>query len=185
MNERNTNFSWYEVMESTDDIEQGDFIDDFPVIIPKKNVDIGIDAPLTIEGITKIYDVIVMTQSCDFQKMTDDDFVILCARYSFSYLKEKQNWGKGKWGNLIKGNLTGAHLLSKGDFGENSFDYQVVYLKEVFSVPLYIVKSVIKEREFRIRLLPPYSEHLSQGFARLFMRVGLPIDLPREYPYKD
>jgi hypothetical protein len=30
----------------------------------------------------------------------------------------------------------------------------------------------------RLRLLPPYREHLSQSFARFFMRVGLPIDIP-------
>lgn len=28
-----------------------------------------------------------------------------------------------------------------------------------------------------LRLLPPYREHLSQAFARYFMRVGLPQDL--------
>jgi hypothetical protein len=30
----------------------------------------------------------------------------------------------------------------------------------------------------RLRLLPPYREHLSQAFARFFMRVGLPVDIP-------
>ena len=29
----------------------------------------------------------------------------------------------------------------------------------------------------RIRVLPPYREHLSQAFARFFMRVGLPQDI--------
>jgi len=28
-----------------------------------------------------------------------------------------------------------------------------------------------------LRLLSPYKEHLSQSFARFFMRVGLPIDI--------
>ena len=27
---------------------------------------------------------------------------------------------------------------------------------------------------------PPYREHLAQAFARFFMRVGLPIDIPEE-----
>ena len=34
---------------------------------------------------------------------------------------------------------------------------------------------------FLLRLLPPYGEHLSQAFARFFMRVGLPVDIP---PFK-
>ena len=32
----------------------------------------------------------------------------------------------------------------------------------------------------RKRLLPPYREHLSQSFARYFMRVGLPTDIPAD-----
>ena len=32
----------------------------------------------------------------------------------------------------------------------------------------------------RLRLLPPYREHLSQAFARYFMRVGLPVDIDKE-----
>ena len=32
----------------------------------------------------------------------------------------------------------------------------------------------------RLRLCPPYREHLAQSFARFFMRVGLPIDIPEE-----
>jgi hypothetical protein len=29
-----------------------------------------------------------------------------------------------------------------------------------------------------VRLLPPYREHLAQAFARFFIRVGLPVDVP-------
>jgi hypothetical protein len=32
--------------------------------------------------------------------------------------------------------------------------------------------------ECPVILLPPYREHLSQAFARFFMRVGLPVDIP-------
>jgi hypothetical protein len=32
----------------------------------------------------------------------------------------------------------------------------------------------------RLRLCPPYREHLAQAFARFFMRVGLPSDIPEE-----
>jgi len=31
----------------------------------------------------------------------------------------------------------------------------------------------------RLRLLPPYREHLSQAFARYFMRVGLPSNIKK------
>jgi hypothetical protein len=43
----------------------------------------------------------------------------------------------------------------------------------------YFIETIIKSKQHK-RLLPPYREHLSQSFARYFMRVGLPVDIPRE-----
>lgn len=46
---------------------------------------------------------------------------------------------------------------------------------EVFTVPREFLESLLVARGgTRPRLLPPYREHLSQAFARYFMRVGLP-----------
>jgi len=42
------------------------------------------------------------------------------------------------------------------------------------------LKDICKELNERIRLLPPYREHLSQSFARYFMKVGLPQDIEIE-----
>jgi hypothetical protein len=59
-----------------------------------------------------------------------------------------------------------------------SMKHQVVDFYRVFSLPAAFLRpwssSVARNR---IRLLPPYREHLSQAFARFFMRVGLPQDI--------
>lgn len=48
----------------------------------------------------------------------------------------------------------------------------------VYSVPRSFLESLLKQRmQSRLRLLPPYREHLSQAFARFFMRVGLPVPI--------
>jgi len=47
----------------------------------------------------------------------------------------------------------------------------------VFSLPVRFVRKKAADGR-RLRLLPPYREHLSQAFARFFMRVGLPVDIP-------
>lgn len=51
-----------------------------------------------------------------------------------------------------------------------------------FDHPIVLPKTVIQNyflrQPKRLRLLPPYREHLAQAFARSFMRVGLPIDIP-------
>jgi len=77
--------------------------------------------------------------------------------------------------NLRKGYLPGYHLLNKYDAHLN--DYQVVDFRNVYGIQIDSLKAICKDLEKRIRLLPPYREHLSQAFARYFMRVGLPQDV--------
>jgi hypothetical protein len=55
---------------------------------------------------------------------------------------------------------------------------RVVDFRQLFSLPLAFVRKRAALAGPRLRLLPPYREHLAQAFARYFMRVGLPIDIP-------
>jgi hypothetical protein len=49
---------------------------------------------------------------------------------------------------------------------------------EVFTVPREFLESLLAARgRPRPRLLSPHREHLSQAFARYFMRVGLPAPI--------
>ena len=57
-------------------------------------------------------------------------------------------------------------------------DLRVVDFRRLYSLPLTFVRQVAARGGDRLRLLPPYREHLSQAFARYFMRVGLPQDIP-------
>ena len=41
-----------------------------------------------------------------------------------------------------------------------------------------LVRELAASQGPRLRLNPPYREHLAQAFARFFMRVGLPVDIP-------
>ena len=56
-------------------------------------------------------------------------------------------------------------------------DFQVVDFRNVYGVPLDFLIDLSKRNGKRLRLMPPYREHLSQAFARFFMRVGLPVDI--------
>ncbi len=89
-------YPWYEVVNERQ-ILQGDILNNFEILIPVENTEKQI-----VDSIIEIYDIIVMTQSCDLQN-GKTKFVLLC---------------------------------------------------------------------------PPYREHLSQSFAKFFMRVGLPTDVP-------
>ena len=45
-------------------------------------------------------------------------------------------------------------------------------------LPVGFLRNFAVQQGPRVRLMPPYREHLSQSFARFFMRVGLPVDIP-------
>lgn len=80
--------------------------------------------------------------------------------------------------NLKKGHFAAYHLLNKQQGIIE--DYLVVDFKNVYSINRSTLNDVIKNQAKRVRLLPPYREHLSQAFARYFMRVGLPQDITIE-----
>ena len=66
--------------------------------------------------------------------------------------------------------------------GEITTEHRIVDFHSVHTVPRAFLDTLIAERAAkRLRLLPPYREHLSQSLARFFMRVGLPIPVTRAW----
>ena len=57
--------------------------------------------------------------------------------------------------------------------------FTIIVFKRIYTTPKETLEDFVEKVGNRIRLLPPYREHLSQAFARYFMRVGLPEDIPR------
>ena len=66
--------------------------------------------------------------------------------------------------------------------GEITTEHRIVDFHSVHTVPRTFLGTLVAERGAkRLRLLPPYREHLSQSFARFFMRVGLPTPINRAW----
>ena len=77
-----------------------------------------------------------------------------------------------------RGNLPGFHVLAECDLAGLAREVRVVDFRRVYSLPLAFLRKRALLDAHRLRLLPPYREHLSQAFSRFFMRVGLPVDIP-------
>jgi hypothetical protein len=124
-------------------------------------------------------DVVVMTQTCDLvpgrEKVTE---VLFCAVWSRSDLNSGHLATAHGLEDARRGNLPGYHLLAGCDIGGIVREVRVVDFRRVYSLPLAFVRQRAASGGDRLRLLPPYREHLSQAFARFFMRVGLPQDIP-------
>jgi hypothetical protein len=81
-----------------------------------------------------------------------------------------------KW-NL---SLINAHTPStEGGVGTEA---RIIDFHEIISLPRAFLEAwTIRAGASRLRLLPPYREHLSQAFARYFMRGGLPLNITRTW----
>mgnify|MGYP001573667107 CR=1 FL=1 len=173
-----TNYPWYELVEGSS-LLQGDFLDKCPIIAPHGLYTPSSGEAQEVETITTEYDVVVMSQSCDIEhgKL---DLVLVCPHWSLEEWEQKNPSFKSPKTRepLRRGNLPGYHLLNKCDLAGIERNYRVVDFRSVYSLPLNFLKDFAGGPGRRIRLLPPYREHLSQAFARFFMRVGLPADIP-------
>jgi len=125
------------------------------------------------------YDVVVLSQSCD---LANDklDIVQVCPFWSLDALAANVTFLQSRKGKeeLRRGNLPGYHLLNRCTQQGLETDFLVVDFRSVFGVKLTSLKNLATQRSPRPSLLPPYREHLAQAFARFFMRVGLPVDIP-------
>lgn len=167
-------YPWFEVVDSSDDLLQGDFIKNCPIMIPPSEMSDEVVEVRVVE-----YNVVVMSQSCDLVQRKLE-LVLVCPIWPLSEFEKTNPYYENRRGkeSLRRGNLPGYHLLNKCEIDGFETDYLVVDFRNVYGVPFDFLMDLVKKRGKRARLLPPYREHLSQSFARFFMRVGLPIDIP-------
>lgn len=172
-------YLWYDKV-SGDDVQQGDILENCPVFILPSELSLGPSGTRTEpQDIPfECRDVIVMSQSCDMVKGQEKiPEVLLCAVWKKSDIKEGLMSSNDDWNKARKGAMPGFHVLKSCDLEGFKRDFMVVDFRRVHSLPLDFVRKIAVELGDRIRLQPPYREHLSQAFARFFMRVGLPVDI--------
>lgn len=172
-------FPWYEIVNTNEPILQGDMLFSCPIFIPSSGYYSSVKEDITVPIEVKEYDVIVMSQSCDLVQ-GKIDLVLVCPIWPLNKFERRDDFFKGRKGKeaLRQGNVPGYHLLNRCEIAEWERDFMVVDFRSVYSMPFSLIMEIKEKQQRRSRLLPPYREHLSQAFARFFMRVGLPIDIP-------
>jgi hypothetical protein len=179
-------YPWYETLANSNEIRQGDFIPECPILLPPTDLNINVSESEEIafhDTITvQTFNTIVVSQSCDLEN-NKLDIVLVCPilplEEFFDMLPESDRSTRGrakKLEALKQGNLPSYHLLNR-DVDSGVEDFHIVEFRNVYGVNFSFLKSYAQTITSRARLLPPYREHLSQAFARFFMRVGLPNDI--------
>jgi hypothetical protein len=174
----NQAYPWYAIVEGSD-LQQGDLLEGCPVLIPSVTIlEISEGNEYELEGYIQEFDVIVLSQSCDLEQ-EKLDLVLVCPYWSLEEFAQQNDYFKSRKGqeDLRRGNIPGYHVLRRCELMGVEGETHVVDFRNVYSLPYSFLKSLAAKPGQRLRLLPPYREHLSQAFARFFMRVGLPVPL--------
>ena len=174
-------YPWYEEIYSSGEITQGDIITECNIPLHGKKLYEALleDKELTSPIDIKIADVIVLSQVCDI-KLDKVDSIVVCPVWPLTTLIETNSYFNSSDAkeSLRQGKEPPYHLLN--EYTLLKFKFSVVDFHRIYSLPKDYIKNVAENIKIRLRLLPPYREHLSQAFARYFMRVGLPVDIEKD-----
>ena len=168
-------YPWYRLVDG-DELEQGDILENCPVFLPPANLTLN-----SLEANFRLTqrNVVIMSQSCDMvkgrEKITQ---VLLCFLWNRSeHTRGHLSTDKGME-EARRGQLPAHHLLNECTLPNAEREFRIVDFHNTYTLPLDFCREFAAKTPNRIRLLSPYREHLSQAFARFFMRVGLPTDIP-------
>lgn len=161
---------------------QGDVLSKCIVPVFAANLELALETSDGIKARCDQYDLIVVTQSCDLCSKQPPELVAVCPVFSIESVqksttpsKTNKQW-KSHWENVRKGRVPSQHLIPNAT-EDGPWLSSIVDFTKLFTLPYaYLVKKA--EQTPRYRLRSPYLEHFSQAFARFFMRVGLPVDIP-------
>lgn len=173
-------YPWYTVVPSKEKLRQGDFFKGLPLTIPPANFDNDPKETQDVPVKMQTFDVLVLTQSCDLEN-EKIEIVLVCPYWTLEEVGEANPFFKSIEGkeSLRRGFSHGFHLLAPCKIPGFESDFMVVFFKQVFGVDYNFLVDFAKKCGNRLRLLPPYRERLSQDFAKFFMRVGMPEDIPK------
>lgn len=166
-------YPWYAAVEG-EELHQGDILESCPVFVPPADL---AERPLAEASVRLIErDLVVLSQTCDLAagKLPD---VLLCSVWNRSELIGELAKPQ-TLENIRKGRYPAFHLLAACDLQGHEGEVRLVDFRGTYTLPFRFAQKRAAAQGDRIRLLPPYREHLAQAFARFFMRVGLPIDIP-------
>lgn len=191
-----TNDLWYEAVDANVELTQGDIILNCPVVRwASKPVEVSNKTEIeTLRSLVEVaeIDVVVITQGCDLENKKVNN-VILCPHFALSQYQENweqsmknmnQNPTPKAWGRFCddvkNGYIWNLSMLNEGEIGDLKLTHRIVDFHDVYTLPRTFLESFLQtKQQSRLRLRPPYREHLSQAFARFFMRVGLPTGVKK------
>jgi hypothetical protein len=175
-----THIEWFEIVDPNE-FSQGDIF--FSVQILKHPLTPAEIKPGRGSFRIEELDGVILTQTCDLRQ-EEVDLVLFCPIYPLNDIvpnlansntpKAFESVKKQLW----EGKFLAFHMLNICNLEGFKNDYLIVDLKNPRSLPIEFIKKLAELSPKRIRLKSPYKEYLSQSFARVVMRIGIPDEKP-------
>lgn len=167
-------YPWYRVVTEVS-LEQGDFLTDLPILIPPPFNELSAEDSIGVR--LREFNMVILTQSCGLSAGKVDN-VMVAPVFKTEDMEEAVSELKSKGGkNKVKqGAIPSVHMLPPCELPGFESPPRVVNFRQAAAVPLDWIVANVSADAPRLRLMPPYREHLAQAFARFIMRVGFPHD---------
>lgn len=177
-------YPWYSIVKGPD-LEQGDLIRGCPVIEPIYEPLDPEEETYSLEAKQLNFDIVILSQTCDLINDKIDSVLVSPFHPVDEFIDANtpnltSKARKSAREEIRRGYRPSFHMLARCDFPKFEHDIQIIDFQRLFTVPKSLLVQLAELQGERIRLMPPYREHLGQSFARYFMRVGLPIDIPSQ-----
>jgi len=171
--------NWYEVVEGSE-LMQGDVLRRCPVpTLQFNDLDPVGGEEVSVE--VRTFDVVVLSQSCDIENAKISDIVLAKVISWKDAVAEEMASGNSLVRSqkfrekIVAGDVPGLSLLHKRE-ANPGLEWSVVSFHHLSVLSKAQLVDLAARSGPRLRLRPPYREHLAQAFARYFMRIGLPHD---------
>ncbi|PET68280.1 hypothetical protein CN533_27210 [Priestia megaterium] len=173
--------NWYDVIEPTENISQGDILFNCPLFIPiypsddLSPADFNDIEERELETEVKRANVIILNQACDLEVREGKDrpkleSVLVAALQDV----RKTGVGKNKLTPISKLEKSQLFLLDPS-YKRVRMGYQIVHFDSLISLPWKLLNTYSKVAHGeRLRLCSPYLEQMSAHFGSHFGRVAIP-----------
>ncbi len=154
---------------SADPIDQGDLIDDCP-LLTALHLDPATGHPL--KAGVELHRITILTQTCDIanEKVTTANVAQVFDAQKL--VEQGMLKASDVRGPVRAGRVWGWYYLPADT--TLGLPEMIIDLRRLHTVPLDLLRTLSKNDKRRARLQVPYREHLAKHFADTFSRIGLP-----------
>lgn len=168
---------WYDIVTDVG-LEQADLLKALP--IPRVET-FQFPVPDVVDVTTAEEGVLILTQSCDLvNEHVNDVLVAAVLDYDGLVAREADKnafVASKRWRQSVVRGDVAAYSLLPPHSDAPTLGWSLIDFHHLFTVPREYLTAFAGSCGPRLRVLPPYREHIAQAFARYIMRVGLPLPL--------